>query len=97
MRSDNNSAGGGDAVRSPRFVHWVAFLVFALITMGSAIQAVSSCDEGGIQDRRRIALLSLLGALTPAISNTEELGMRALTASLLVLADIFVSHTFLIA
>ena len=35
--------GGGDqsSLRSPRFTHWMAFLILSTVTMGSTIEAVS--------------------------------------------------------
>jgi hypothetical protein len=44
MSSNNINPDTGEAVsnggRSPRFTQWVAFLVFASITMGSAVEVV---------------------------------------------------------
>ena len=35
--------GGGEqsSLRSPRFTHWMAFLILSTVTMGSTIEAVS--------------------------------------------------------
>jgi hypothetical protein len=36
----NPETGESVIERSPRFIHWVAFLVFSVITLGSAVQVV---------------------------------------------------------
>lgn len=43
MSDPNINHETGEAVggRSPRFTTWVAFLVFATITMGSSVEVVS--------------------------------------------------------
>jgi hypothetical protein len=38
----NPETGEAIVERSPRFIHWVAFLVFSVITLGSAVQVVRS-------------------------------------------------------
>ena len=43
MSSDehiNPETGEANVNRSPRFVQWVAFLVFSTVTLGSAVQVV---------------------------------------------------------
>jgi hypothetical protein len=41
MADLNHETGEVSGSRSPRFTQWVAFLVFASITLGSAVQEVS--------------------------------------------------------
>ena len=44
----NPETGESMVERSPRFIHWIAFLVFSIITLGSAVQVVRGRGTNGI-------------------------------------------------
>ncbi len=55
--------------RSPRFVQWLAFLVFSIITLGSVVEVVS-------QKKCCSSLVALLCTSRTAIINHEKQGEK---------------------
>jgi hypothetical protein len=53
----NPETGEAIVERSPRFIHWVAFLVFSVITLGSAVQVVSSMCQSWMDGRPLVGVL----------------------------------------